>query len=42
MVECASDEILRGADKADVALLVVGDPFGHVSPPQQTHPAARR
>ncbi|PWY66446.1 diphthine synthase [Aspergillus heteromorphus CBS 117.55] len=27
-VESASDEILAGADKADVAFLVVGDPFG--------------
>jgi len=38
MVECASDEILRGADKADVALLVVGDPFGHVLPPPSPPP----
>ena len=30
MVETESDEILRGADKEDVALLVVGDPFGCV------------
>ena len=28
MVETQSDEILAGADKDDVALLVVGDPFG--------------
>ncbi|KAI9674175.1 MAG: diphthine synthase [Caeruleum heppii] len=28
MVESASDEILSGADKVDVAFLVVGDPFG--------------
>ncbi|KDQ56485.1 hypothetical protein JAAARDRAFT_158576 [Jaapia argillacea MUCL 33604] len=28
MVELESDEILRDADKEDVALLVVGDPFG--------------
>ncbi|CAL1711746.1 unnamed protein product [Somion occarium] len=28
MVETESDEILRDADKKDVALLVVGDPFG--------------
>ncbi|PPQ85715.1 hypothetical protein CVT24_001676 [Panaeolus cyanescens] len=28
MVETQSDEILRDADKEDVALLVVGDPFG--------------
>jgi len=27
-VESNADEILRGADKEDVALLVVGDPFG--------------
>ena len=33
MVETASDEILRDADKEDVALLVVGDPFGYVSHP---------
>ena len=31
MVEMESDEILRDADKEDVALLVVGDPFGCVS-----------
>lgn len=30
MVETESDEILRDADKQDVALLVVGDPFGYV------------
>ena len=29
MVECASDEILAGADNLDVAFLVVGDPFGY-------------
>lgn len=29
MVETESDEILRNADKEDVALLVVGDPFGY-------------
>lgn len=29
MVETESDEILRDADKLDVALLVVGDPFGY-------------
>ena len=29
MVETESDEILRDADKEDVALLVVGDPFGY-------------
>ncbi|EXJ57344.1 diphthine synthase [Cladophialophora yegresii CBS 114405] len=28
MVESASDEILDGADKDDIAFLVVGDPFG--------------
>ncbi|KAJ5725439.1 Diphthine methyl ester synthase [Penicillium herquei] len=28
LVETGSDEILAGADKADVAFLVVGDPFG--------------
>ena len=28
MVESSSDEILDGADKVDVAFLVVGDPFG--------------
>lgn len=28
MVELQSDEILRDADKEDVSLLVVGDPFG--------------
>jgi diphthine synthase len=28
MVETESDEILRGADKEDVAFLVVGDPLG--------------
>ena len=32
MVETESDEILRDADKEDVALLVVGDPFGWVHP----------
>ena len=30
MVETESDEILSGADKENVALLVVGDPFGCV------------
>ena len=30
MVESSSDEILEGADKVDVAFLVVGDPFGYV------------
>lgn len=29
-VETESDEILRDADKVNVALLVVGDPFGCV------------
>jgi diphthamide biosynthesis methyltransferase len=29
MVESYSDEILRGAIDADVAFLVVGDPFGY-------------
>lgn len=29
MVETLSDEILAGADKSDVAFLVVGDPFGY-------------
>ncbi|PLN83772.1 putative diphthine synthase [Aspergillus taichungensis] len=28
LVESGSDEILAGADKADIAFLVVGDPFG--------------
>lgn len=28
MVETQSDEILHRADEIDVALLVVGDPFG--------------
>ena len=31
MVESSSDDILAGADEADVAFLVVGDPFGYVS-----------
>ena len=31
MIESASDEILEGADKADVAFLVVGDPYGYIS-----------
>ena len=30
MVETESDEILCDADKENVALLVVGDPFGYV------------
>lgn len=29
MVESSSNEILAGADTADVAFLVVGDPFGY-------------
>lgn len=29
MVESDSDEILRDADKEDVAFLVVGDPYGY-------------
>ena len=29
MVELQSDEILRDADRDDVSLLVVGDPFGY-------------
>lgn len=28
MVETESDEIIRNADKEDISLLVVGDPFG--------------
>jgi diphthine methyl ester synthase len=28
MVETESDEILRDADREDISLLVVGDPFG--------------
>ena len=30
MVETQSDDILRDADKEDVALLIVGDPLGYV------------
>lgn len=30
MVETQSDEILQDADKEDVSLLIVGDPFGCV------------
>jgi diphthamide biosynthesis methyltransferase len=30
MVESSSEEILAGADKLDIAFLVVGDPFGCV------------
>lgn len=30
MVETQADDILHGADKEDVSLLVVGDPFGYV------------
>ena len=33
MVELHSDEIIKGADEDDVALLVVGDPFGSVGWP---------
>jgi diphthamide biosynthesis methyltransferase len=32
MVESSSDDILRDADKVDVAFLVVGDPFGYTYP----------
>jgi hypothetical protein len=32
MVETQSDEILANAQNEDVALLVVGDPFGSVYP----------
>jgi len=31
MVESSSDDILKDADKVDVAFLVVGDPFGYVA-----------
>lgn len=31
MVESGSEEILKDADKEDVAFLVVGDPFGYPS-----------
>ena len=31
MVETESDDILKDADKVDVAFLVVGDPFGRVT-----------
>lgn len=37
MVETESDEILRDADKEDVALLVVGDPFGYASNPRSNN-----
>lgn len=30
LVESGSDDILAGADKTDIAFLVVGDPFGYV------------
>jgi hypothetical protein len=30
MVESSSDDILKDADKVDVAFLVVGDPFGYI------------
>ena len=33
MVEAQTDDILNGADKEDVSLLVVGDPFGCVFTP---------
>lgn len=29
MVESSSDDILKDADKVDIAFLVVGDPFGY-------------
>jgi diphthine synthase len=29
MVESSSDDILKDADKVNVAFLVVGDPFGY-------------
>jgi diphthamide biosynthesis methyltransferase len=32
MVESSSDDILKDADKVDVAFLVVGDPFGYAYP----------
>jgi len=32
MVESSSDDILKDADKVDVAFLVVGDPFGYTRP----------
>jgi diphthine synthase len=36
LVETGSDDILAGADKADVVFLVVGDPFGYdFTPPYQ-------
>jgi len=31
MVESSSEQILKDADKTDVAFLVVGDPFGSVN-----------
>lgn len=31
MVETDSDAILAGADQANIAFLVVGDPFGSVN-----------
>lgn len=33
MVESSSDDILKDADKVDVAFLVVGDPFGYANLP---------
>ena len=38
MVETQSDEILKDADKEDVSLLVVGDPFGWVRSSSQILP----
>jgi diphthine synthase len=40
MVESSSDDILADADKVDVAFLVVGDPFGYVTPPHAKAPQA--
>ena len=34
MVETESDEILRNADKDDISLLVVGDPYGYADSPR--------
>jgi diphthine synthase len=39
-VETGSDEILAGADKADIAFLVVGDPFGYVATHSEALPYA--
>lgn len=41
MVEMDSDEILRDADKVDVAFLVVGDPFGCVVTALRVDPLVR-